>query len=107
MDALEKTIQIALLKGAVKHLRHDNYTYGCCSAIIDTAIELELEADIRCSTLEMLIPSFNRENSIKLAKQKKFKTPNIWKNFWWESGIYRNVRITFLNALIAELKTEM
>jgi hypothetical protein len=51
--------------------------------------------------------SFNRENSIKLAKQKKFKTPNTWKDFWWESGIYRNVRITFLNALIAELKAEM
>jgi hypothetical protein len=106
MKELEKSIQIKVLKGAVKKLKHDEIINSCCNAIIVSSMELA-GVYVECSDLHSLIPSFTRENAQRLSKQKKFKKPSFKNSFWWSCGNYRNVRIRFLNGLISEIKSTM
>jgi hypothetical protein len=99
---IKKKVQIMVLKYAI-----DNYDdlkfsswYGLCYRITDAMKET---TGIKSYSIRKYIPSFTRENCIRLAEIYGFEKPHLTNDFWWKSP-NKEARLACLKALLNELE---
>lgn len=91
-----------LIKEKRKELISNYGKRGLCFYIVKALKNLGIENNnefILMDYIDLLIPTFNRENAVKNARAN----PNSFFAYWWDKGDYDN-RLFFLDYLINKLK---
>lgn len=108
---LDVKTQIEVLNRTIWRLENCHFM-GCCGQMEEAIIDLKLnvcsdiDEVVGDSDLRILIPSFNKENALRLARERNFKEPKIDDWYWWKEGNDKDVRIKFLTELINDLKNK-
>jgi hypothetical protein len=100
---MKREIQIMVLKYAIDNYDDLKYSswYGLCYRILD-AIKEFTGVEYNYSIREH-IPSFTRENCIRLAKIYGFEKPHPTNSYWWKFP-NEEARLACLKALLNELE---
>jgi len=104
---LDVKTQIEVLNRTIWRLENCHFM-GCCGQMEEAIIDLDLNVTdniVGDADLKILIPSFNKGNALRLARERNFKEPEDHL-YWWEEGKDKNTRIKFLTELINDLKNK-
>jgi hypothetical protein len=100
---MKRDIQIMVLNYAIDNydLKYSSW-YGLCYRISDAMKEFT-GIDYNYNSIHEYIPSFTRENCIRLAEIYGFEKPHPTDSYWWKPS-NKETRLACLKALLNELE---